>query len=157
MTIEIDREMLLVVIILEVLISAFGGIAKGIMDSIAHHDSFKAKVPKKFELYFSRESYWNSKYEFKKKHVWWTKESTFKLQFWKGKYINIGLTSNLKGWFVDNIIIMGLDAWHTFAFLDTIFDTLAWTIPLYLATGIFWMPFILCYFAFQLGFRKTYK
>lgn len=140
--IHIDLQLILLILIIGVLITLFSGSFKGICDGIGHEDKFIH-----WGKWWSKQQYYESKYEFIVKHPFWNK-------------------SDIHRWFAFNVIIMFLDAWHFFQFLSQAFDHLLFIFPLAILlsemygiqTFIFGVVvFLLLYIFYQIGFRLLYK
>jgi hypothetical protein len=127
-----------VVMALLILSRLISGALKGIMDSIAHHDSMSKRVPKFLANYFSKKYYYDGKHIFMKKNVWWADKA------WRR-------------WIVNNVFAMVIDAWHLSTMFAILLDIIIISLFIWLLFGMFWKPIILLFFAYQIGFRKIYK
>ncbi len=137
-------------LLIEGLLAAIGGYTKGICDRIAHHDKCV-----KMGKWWSRHKYYYSKSEFIENHPWWgttTEVKVFPRMRW-----SLRISAKAKTWFVNNVIVMVLDAWHFHQAIDMIADSLVWTIPCFVIFGWWFTPLVVCYLCYQISFRMTYE
>lgn len=141
MLFKIDFVTILVLFISAIMLTFSSGAFKGICDGIAHHNSFE-----KLGLWWTRDSYHESKYRFLAKYPFWAK-------------------TKARTWIVKNVFIMVLDAWHFFQLLSQVFDHLLFIFPtLLLLTNLYslstvvvgFVVFTALYLFYQVGFRIFY-
>lgn len=135
-------QFILLLVGLTAFISLFQGILKGICDSIAHHDSYAS-----FGDFWSQKAYHLAKYYFLADHPYW-RQTPFRI------------------WFVKNVLVMFLDAWHLAQLLIQLLDHLTFILPFgilllatYGATTFLIMggALVILFIAFQIGFRFFYQ